>query len=218
MRILRVPGVYCSQGDTWLLRRALQDARLPAARRVLDIGTGTGALALAAAAGGAQDVTAVDVSPAARLNARLNAWAHGLPVRVLPGDALSRDYGRPFDLVLANPPYVPAESGQVPTRGRARAWDAGGDGRAIIDRLCDRVPDLVAPRGSLLMVQSELADVDATLLRLRGLGMKAAVVDRQVLAFGPVLRGRREMLHRNGFLAPDQRHEELVVIRADRAE
>jgi len=218
MRILRVPGVYRPQGDTWLLRRALRDARLSESRRVLDIGTGTGALAVAAAAEGARHVTAVDVSRQARLNARINARLRGLPVRVVGGDALECAYEQPFDLVLANPPYVPSSSERVPERGLARAWDAGGDGRAIIDRLCDRCPHLLTPRGSLLMVQSELSDVDSTLLRLRGLGMKAAVVDRETLPFGPVLRARADMLQRKGFLAPGQRDEELVVIRADRTE
>lgn len=219
MRVLRVPGVYRPQGDTWLLRRALRDARLsePPAR-VLDIGTGTGALAVAAAAEGARQVTAVDVSLPARLNARLNARLRGLPVRVVGGDALSCAYEQPFDLVLANPPYVPSESREVPTRGAARAWDGGGDGRAVIDRLCDRAPTLLAPRGTLLMVQSELSDVDSTVQRLRGLGLKAAVVDRDTLPFGPVLRARADMLHRKGFLMPGQRYEELVVVRADRTE
>lgn len=218
MRILRLPGVYRPQGDTWLLRRALADAGTIRPSRVLDIGTGTGALAVTAAAAGARHVTAVDVSAAARMNARVNARVRGLPVRVVGGDALARTYARPFDLVLANPPYVPAASDVVPTRGPERAWDAGRDGRAVIDRLCERVPDLLTPGGSLLMVQSELSDVDLSVRRLRGFGMKAAVVDRQTLPFGPVLRARAEMLSRRGFVPGGRRDEELVVIRADRPE
>ena len=215
VRLLRTSAVYRPQGDTWLLERALGESGIQPGIRVLDVGTGTGALALAAARAGAGEVTAVDVSIPAVVVARINAWLRGLPVRVEPGDALDHDYRWPFDLVLANPPYVPAGlSG--PPRGAARAWDAGADGREIIDRLCARTTELLAAGGTLLMVQSDLADPEATLARLRAAGLKAAVVDRRRQEFGPVLDGRADALEDRGLIRRGQRHEELVVIRADR--
>lgn len=215
MRLLRTSAVYRPQGDTWLLARALGDAGIEPGSRVLDVGTGTGALALAAARTGAAEVTAVDVSIAAVAVARANTWLRGLPVRAERGDALARDYPDPFDVVLANPPYVPAQ-GPEPPRGAARAWDAGYDGRAVIDRLCVRAPELLVGGGTLLLVQSDLADVEATLARLRAGGLKAAVVDRQAQAFGPVLDERAAVLEDRGLIRRGQRSEELVVIRADR--
>lgn len=215
MRLLRMSAVYRPQGDTWLLTRALADAGIELGSRVLDVGTGTGALALAAAQAGAREVTAVDVSLPAVIMARLNAWLRGLPVRVIRGDALKSDFPEPFDVVLANPPYLPA-SPPEPPRGIARAWDAGYDGRAIIERLCARAPELLERGGTLLMVQSDLADADSTVTRLRTEGLKAAVVDRQPQKFGPVLRQRASVLEDRGLIAPGQRWEELVVIRADR--
>ncbi|WP_406689830.1 methyltransferase [Saccharopolyspora sp. ID03-671] len=215
MRLLRTSAVYRPQGDTWLLARALGDAGVGPGGRVLDVGTGTGALALAAGRAGAREVTAVDVSLSAVAVAGVNAWLRGLPVRVVPGDALARDYPEPFDVVLANPPYVPAARPEHP-RGLARAWDAGHDGRAVIDRLCGRAPGLLERGGTLLMVQSDVADADATVARLRSEGLKAAVVDRQRQVFGPVLRERAGVLEERGLIAPGQRWEELVVIRADR--
>ncbi len=215
MRLLRTSAVYRPQGDTWLLARALGDAGIKPGSRVLDVGTGTGALALAAARTGAGEVTAVDVSIAAVAVAGVNAWLRGLPVRAERGDALARDYSDPFDVVVANPPYVPAQ-GPEPPRGAARAWDAGYDGRAVIDRLCVRAPELLGSGGTLLLVQSDLADVEATLARLRAGGLKAAVVDRQAQAFGPVLDERATMMEDRGLIRRGQRCEELVVIRADR--
>ncbi|RRO16732.1 methyltransferase domain-containing protein [Saccharopolyspora rhizosphaerae] len=215
MRLLRTSAVYRPQGDTWLLARALGDAGIKPGSRVLDVGTGTGFLALTAARAGAREVTAVDVSLSAVVVAGVNAWLRRLPVRVQPGDALECDFGEPFDLVLANPPYVPCD-GTRPPRGAARAWDAGPDGRAVIERLCARVPELLASRGTFLMVQSDLADADATLVRLREEGLKAAVVERQQQAFGPVLEQRAAVLEERGLIQPGQRWEELVVIRADR--
>lgn len=126
-------------------------------------------------------------------------------------DVAERPLGR-FDLVLANPPYVPWPGGGR----RCPRWDAGPDGRAVLDPLCVAVPELLAPHGFLLLVQSRLCGVDRTEDRLRGSGLKTSVVARRVLPFGSVLRGRTAYLERAGLIEPGQREEELVVIRADR--
>ncbi len=73
------------QHDTHLLTQALDRERLDAAAAVLDVGTGSGALALAAARRGAR-VTAVDRTYRAVLAARLNARLARLSVEVLHGD------------------------------------------------------------------------------------------------------------------------------------
>ncbi|MGA5699959.1 HemK2/MTQ2 family protein methyltransferase [Peterkaempfera bronchialis] len=214
--LLRPPGVYRPQGDTRMLARALRRASLPYGARVLDLCTGTGALALAAARAGA-NATAVDVSRRAVLTARLNAAVHRVPLRVLLGDLAEPVAGETFDAVLANPPYVirAGASGPAP-HSRARAWDAGADGRALLDRVCAEAPRLLAPGGLLLLVHSELCGVHTTLAALRAAGLKAAVVDRGPEPFGPVMRARAAALERHGVIGAGQRHEELVVIRADR--
>ncbi|MEU4746229.1 methyltransferase, partial [Actinosynnema sp. NPDC023658] len=128
------------------------------------------------------------------------------------GDLVGRDQ---FDVVTANPPYVPSVA--VPDRGPARAWDAGLDGRCVLDRLCAVMPMLLADKGMGLIVHSSLCDADVTLRQLRGGGLKASVVARRTIGFGPVMRGRAEWLARRGLIKDDQKHEELVVIRADAA-
>lgn len=213
--LLKARGVYAPQEDTAFLLEALRDAAVPPGSRVLDIGTGTGALALAAMRAGASEVTAVDVSRRAVWTARMNAALHRLPIRVRLGNVLDVVGDETFDLVLANPPYVPAD--RAP-RGPARAWDAGPDGRSLLNPLCDRAFDLLAPGGVLLMVHSELSGVDETVRRLRDGGLKAAVVQRRSVPFGPVLRSRTAFLEEQGLIEPGQREEELVVIRGDRAE
>ncbi|MEU9182301.1 methyltransferase [Streptomyces sp. NPDC048550] len=107
----------------------------------------TGALALHAAGRGAR-VTAVEVSWPAVLTARLNALRRRLPLRVLHGDFAARTVGRRFDLILANPPYVPSPRARLPSRGPERAWDAGHDGRTVIDRICSATPALLSPGAS----------------------------------------------------------------------
>ena len=213
MWLFRPPGVYRPQGDTWLLAKALRLAGVRPGGTVLDIGCGTGALSVLASELSPRSVTAVDVSRRAVWSTRVNTAVRGLDVTVLRGDALSLD--QTFDLVLANPPYVPGLA-DVPTRGRCRAWDAGADGRAMLDRLCAVAPIQLAPGGILLTVHSALCGVDRTLHQLRGGGLKASIVARADEPFGPVMRARAELLRRQGLLAPDQRTEELVVIRGDR--
>ncbi|HEX6340117.1 HemK2/MTQ2 family protein methyltransferase [Umezawaea sp.] len=216
MWLLRPPGVYRPQDDTRLLAGALAKAAVPAGGRALDICAGTGALAIAAARAGAASVVATDVSRRAVVATALNARLHRVPVRAQHGDFADLVGGRPFDLVLANPPYVPCGDPAEP-RGRDRAWDAGPRGRAVLDRLCAVLPLLLAEGGTALVVHSGLCGTATTLDQLRGGGLKASVVERRTVPFGPVLRGRAAWLEDSGLVEPGQRTEELVVIRADRS-
>ncbi|WP_428985989.1 HemK2/MTQ2 family protein methyltransferase [Streptomyces pyxinicus] len=207
--------MYAPQDDTELLAEALREEILPPGSRVLDVGTGSGALALEAARRGAE-VTAVDVSRRAVWTARLNAWTMRLPVRIHRGNLFGPVGDRTYDLILANPPYVPAPHAARTPRGRSRAWDAGADGRMLLDRICRDAPALLRPGGVLLTVHSALSDPDRTLELLRSAGLKAAVVRRRWIGLGPVLRSREEWLRRRGLLEASEDREELVVIRAER--
>ncbi|RKS76529.1 release factor glutamine methyltransferase [Actinomadura pelletieri DSM 43383] len=215
MMLLRPPGVYRPQADTRLLAEALCGVGVPAGARLLELGTGTGAVAVTAARVGC-DVVAVDKSTRAVLAAQFNARVRGLSVRVLRGDLFTPVAGEKFDVIVANPPYVPGDTDPAAARGRARAWEAGPSGRAILDQICRAAPDHLTSSGTLLVVHSALNGVAATLVALRGAGMRARVVARRREPFGPVMRGRAGMLRARGVLRPGQRHEDLVVIRADR--
>lgn len=211
--LIALPGVYRPQADTRLLAEALTREDFGSRRDVLEIGTGTGALALHAAGRGAR-VTAVDVAWPAVVTARLNALRRRVPLRVLHGDFAARTEGRRYDLVVANPPYVPAPATRPPAHGPERAWDAGPDGRDVIDRICARAPALLRPGGVLLMVHSGMCGAEETVDRLAGARLIAEVTARASVPWGPVLRSRRAWLERQGLAAEAEEREELVVIRA----
>lgn len=212
--LIRLPGTYPAQGDTRLLTETFVDRDLATGRRVLDICTGGGALALAAARAGASSVTAVDLSMRSVLTARLNSRLQRAPITVRHGDLFAPVDGERFDLVLCNPPYVPAEGDELPRHRAARSWDAGRDGRALLDRICDEVSDVLSGDGVLLLTHSVLSDETLTIQRLQRQGLLAEVVARAAEPFGPVMRGRAALLEERGLLAPGQDHETLVVIEA----
>jgi release factor glutamine methyltransferase len=188
-----------------------------AGRDVLDIGTGSGALAVAAARSGADSVTAVDLSLRSVVATWLNSRLHGAPVTVHRGDLFAPVAGRRFGLVVANPPYVPAPTEALPRHRKARCWDAGPDGRALLDRICAGVSGVLAPDGDVLLVHSAVCDTALTLDALTRVGLTAQVLDRATVPFGPVMRGRAALLESRGLIRPGQRFEELVVVGARRA-
>lgn len=210
-----MPGVYAPQEDTYLLARALRAEGVGAGMDVLDVGTGSGALALLAARMGAR-VAATDTSWRAVATARINAARGGQRVRVRQGDLTAPLAGHRFDVVVSNPPYVPGPGGDRPPRGAAMAWEAGHDGRRHVDRLCDCAPRLLRPHGVLLMVHSALCGVERTVKNLAEAGLACTVTDRAHIPFGPVLSGRLPWLRERGLVGAGQDKEELVVIRAQR--
>jgi release factor glutamine methyltransferase len=190
-----------------------RDAVLPGGR-VLDVCTGSGALAVAAARAGAGEVTAIDVSRRAVLAARLNAVLNGVRVRALRGDLFAPVAGQRFDAIVSNPPYLPADADELPRAGLERAWEAGRDGRMLLDRIVRSAREHLRPGGSLWLVHSSVCDTERTLGDLRDEGLEPEVVERRRGPLGPLLAARAEQLEARGLLAPGDREEELVAIRA----
>jgi release factor glutamine methyltransferase len=212
MQIATLPGVFRPISDTWLLAGALRE--LSPGARVLDVCTGSGALAVVAAQAGAREVTAVDVSRRAVMTARINARLHGVAVRARRSDLFSTLDGQRYDVIAANPPYVPDPRGnRLPTRGARRAWDAGTDGRIVLDRLIADAPRHLRPGGTLLVVHSEICGTELTLERVRAVGLLPRVVARERGGLGSLMAARADHLRQRGALAPGQTDEEVVVIR-----
>ena len=210
MRICRLPGVFRPRSDTWLLAAALRArAELPGGA-VLDVCTGSGALAIAAALAGARSVTAVDISRRAVATARINARLNGVGVEAVRGDLLGAVPGRRFDVIVSNPPYLPGDA--PPARGSGRHTEAGATGRILLDRLIDAAPAHLAPGGILLVTHSSVNGEAATLDRMRRAGLDPSVAERRPGALGPLLAARAPRLEADGLLAPGERTEALLVL------
>jgi release factor glutamine methyltransferase len=212
VRIARLPGVFRPRSDTWLLAAVLR--RQPQVRggAVLDVCTGSGAIAISAALAGARSVTAVDVSARAVLSVRINARLNGVRVEGLRGSLLDAVPGRRFDVIVSNPPYLPADGDAIPARGTARHTEAGRTGRVLLDALIDAAPAHLVPGGVLLVTHSSVNGEAATLDRMRAAGLEPAVAERRRGALGPLLAARAPQLEAKGLLAPGERREELLVV------
>jgi release factor glutamine methyltransferase len=215
MRLLPIPGVFQPRSDTWMLIDATRREALAPGARVLDLCTGSGAVAIAAALRGAS-VTAVDVSRRALLSVRLNARLNGVRVRVRHGDLFDAVRGERFDLIVANPPYLPAEDDALPARGRARAWDAGRDGRALLDPLCAAAAAHLKLGGAILIVHS--SDIDMTMHSLQTTSLSVDLVAEHDGPLGPLLLARRDQLCDAGLLKPGAASERVAIIRGIRTD
>ena len=212
MHVVTLPGVFKPRPDTWMLASHVREQVRPGAR-VLDVCTGNGALAIAGAQAGAGAVTAVDVSRRSVITVRLNAALNSVRVRALRGDLFAPVAGERFDVIVSNPPYLPADDDVLPRRGQRRAWDAGRDGRILLDRICAEAPAHLRPGGILLLVHSAIIGVEPTVGRLEAAGLAVEVLERRRGPLGPLLTARAPLLEARGLLAPGEREEDVVVVR-----
>jgi len=196
--LLTADGVYVPQQDSQLLVDTLERTTVVGGRHVMDLCTGTGIAAIAAAELGASSVTAWDICPRAVRCAQANAARRGVEVDVRHGSLLQALHHGPYDVVVSNPPNVPTPHGAdyvtLPADvGPARAWDAGEDGRLLLDPLCASAPDLLTAGGTLVLVHSEIAGTDRSLDVLRSGGRCQAIdsVRSGVVGPGGVARAHR---------------------------
>lgn len=150
------PDVLIPRHDTETLVEAAL-ARMPIAGSVLDIGTGSGCIAVALAKNLSEAaVTAIDISAEALAVARRNADRNGVAIEFLHGSLLDPVAGRCFDLIVSNPPYIPsvdieALDPEVRDFDPRRALDGGADGLDIYRLLIPAALARLNPAGWLLV-------------------------------------------------------------------
>jgi release factor glutamine methyltransferase len=125
--------------------------------RIVDVGTGSGCIAVALAHKLPQaHITAIDLSASALAVAQENAQRHGVAVRFLQGDLLTPVSGERFDFIVSNPPYVPtADRASLSVEVRdfepAMALFAGDDGLEVYRSLIPAAFDALHPGGFVVL-------------------------------------------------------------------
>jgi release factor glutamine methyltransferase len=177
--------VYEPAEDSFLFAENL---RVEAGARVLDMGTGSGILGVLAAKQ-ASEVIAVDVNPYAIQSAKQNAKRNSCQsnMNFLQGDLFTPlTEEAKFDLILFNSPYLPSEQGEDAT-WLGRAWAGGKTGRQVIDRFISQAPQHLEEKSEILLMQSNLANVEQTQEQFLAYGLKTETVASLNLPFFEIL-------------------------------
>jgi len=155
---------------------------------VLDLGTGSGILAVLAAKV-ADSVVAVDLNPFAIRCALQNTILNGIKgnISFLQSDLFRALHANAkFDLILFNAPYLPSEKGEDST-WIGRSWAGGTSGREVVDRFIAEVPSFLKPSGRVQLMQSTLTGVEETLSKFHINGLEASVKAEKQLPFFEIL-------------------------------
>jgi len=149
------PDVLIPRPETeHVVEAALRLAR--GAARILDVGTGSGALAVTLQLETGAAVAATDISPAAAAVAQQNVRRLAASVDFVVCDLITAIRDRSFDLIVSNPPYVPLTQRQGLQR-EVRDWEpevalfAGPSGFDLYDRLAADTPRVLRPGGWLIV-------------------------------------------------------------------
>lgn len=188
------PGVFVPTQGSYLLWKHLFRERIGAGKRCVDVGCGSGILAIQLARNGATSVTAVDIDPAAVANTLANAYRCGVAGQV-EGEAVDLYQWEPekrFDVVVASLYQMPVDP--FAERSGHRPLDYWG--RSLLDHFLRRLPLLLAPDGvGYVMQLSIIGQLETQRLLATG-GLDARVADFAFFPFGPVFAEHREQILR----------------------
>ena len=160
-------NVYVPAEDSYLLAENLE---IECNQSVLEIGTGTGIVAMYASRF-TDKITVIDINLDACKLAEDNFKANNIEnIEVLFGNLFCPVKSRKFDVILFNTPYLPTENDEVLEDNINYAFDGGLNGRKVIDLFLNEVKNHLNEGGIVQMIQSSLADVNNTIEKFDRLG------------------------------------------------
>ena len=186
---------------------------------VVDLGTGSGILAIVAMMQGAKRVYLTDsfdeAIALALENARSNGVEAGLVHLPIGKSLIPLPRGERVDFIISNPAQLPLPQMEMENS----PFYAGHDGRAMIDPLIAEAPSKLSPGGRLLMTHNSLANLPKSLAQIADLGMELQIVAERTLELRPfvdrdwldTLGGAPEGLY---FVRDGVAYEKLCVIEA----
>ena len=160
--------------DSYLIQKQIPKDLI--GKKVLDMGTGTGILAITAAKAGAM-VTAVDCNKAVLKVAKANAKKEKVKIKFIHSDLFSKVIGE-FDLILCNPPYLPEDEIDE-LIGPSEMYSGGETGRQFIARFVKAAPKQLKKNGKLIIVFSTLTGEKEVLELLKQNGFETKILARQ---------------------------------------
>ncbi len=181
--LVQFDTVFWEPRDTELVRQLLLNGQQVSNKRVLEIGTGTGLLAIAALLGGASQVVATDINPAAVANALYNAEICGVSQRlavrqvpfITPGPFAVIDKSERFDLILANPPW---EDSPVQRVDQFAIYDPG---MALCDGLLEQGQSRLESGGVMWLIYGAKSAVRRILAKGNQYGWEIIIRDQREL-------------------------------------
>ncbi|MBA3045466.1 MAG: methyltransferase [Candidatus Thermoplasmatota archaeon] len=147
--------VYPPAEDTYLLLSAVEVSE---GQRVLEMGTGSGIIALHCAKAGCR-TTAADISPDAVKCARENAEINGLAMEIIESD-LFENINEKFNAIIFNPPYLSGQDSEGLTDSEKRPLVGGEKGHEISARFLEVAPRFLAPGGRIYLLTSSESETE----------------------------------------------------------
>jgi S-methylmethionine-dependent homocysteine/selenocysteine methylase len=188
------PGVFVPTQGSFLVWKHLFETGIGASTDCVDVGCGSGILAVQLALNGAAHVHAIDIDPRAVANTLGNAARNGVAQRVTGSTADLFDWepDRSFDVVVASLYQLPVDPFEEPPGHRPLDYW----GRTLLDHFLRLLPRLLAPGGRAYVMQLSIIGQRATERLLAASGLHARVVAFSFFPFGPVFEGSRAQIER----------------------
>jgi release factor glutamine methyltransferase len=171
------PKVYCPSDDSFMFCELIKSLN-KGYECGLDVGCGCGILSMLLTRV-CKHVVAIDISGNATRNTWYNVKLNSIQnkISIVRGNLVDPFKPSTFDLIVFNPPYLPADKYDLYIDEEERmAWCGGVDGRLIIDRFIDAFPYMLRKNGELLLLQSSLSNPQKTLSKLYEMGFEVSVV------------------------------------------
>ena len=188
------PGVFVPTQGSYLVWKHLFQTGIGEGARCLDVGCGSGILAIQLALNGAKSVRAIDIDRNAVANTLANAFRNGVADRMTGATADLFDWepDETYDLVVASLYQMPVDPFEEPTGHRPLDYW----GRTLLDHFLLLLPRLLSPGGTAYLMQISIIGQVATERLLAASGLTARVVDFSFFPFGPLFDRNRAQIER----------------------
>lgn len=181
------PEVYNPNDDSYLLLKVIE---VEEGERFLEMGSGSGLIAIHAARAGA-DVLAADINPHAVECTRRNALRNDAKVEAVQSDLFEK-ISQSFDVIAFNPPYLPEE--EEPKSWIERSWSGGGGGTDVSTAFLEHASKHLTPNGRVYIILSSLGGLRSLLRTAREL-YTSTMVEEKHMFFESIFAYRFEILN-----------------------